>query len=497
SKNSTVNTREESIGTSSFRPDKARDLVSAEPVLNAVGRRPLDPSKALFAALEKPSVTGPTVEDQTCPPISTRRDNSDVAVSERSGEEEDGKTSDAEQDRLPDRTDGHASPAAPESGEALAGPAPDKPTDHGGDAGRSDGIADNEARGQIPPADESRMAKAARSLKTGTGSAAREGDAGAVAALVPEASPTTSDAQNKPEKYQLPGSLVVNLKNYSGTTVKWAIMAILDDSNLMAKDVKPWAPDRLHAASRFIGKLSDIMTPGSKIAIRDFYCAKGSGSDKNDKDKPQTCPSRLLSEWLVHPFKGFKDKLDKVGPGGSNNPCAAVLYSLKKDFGGIGSDFASRILLVTAGSHACSGKDILKAVEEAGLKGKVKIDLLGVGIGKKNRPAYTKLSAKTEGTVLMALKPEDLDGSVARYEKVLKAPVFKKIEVRGKDGVFFVGGGEEITLAPGTYSLTLPAIPGLQPAGRQIRDVKIQSGGNHVMSVVVKKGRPVVTADKK
>jgi hypothetical protein len=71
------------------------------------------------------------------------------------------------------------------------------------------------------------------------------------------------------------------------------------------------------------------------------------------------------------------------------------------------------------------------------------------------------------------------------------------MEVRGEKTSFKVGVGEEITLAPGTYAIVLPLVPGLNPSNRTIKDVKIDSGQTRTLMVRIRKGRPIVSPGKK
>jgi hypothetical protein len=99
------------------------------------------------------------------------------------------------------------------------------------------------------------------------------------------------------------------------------LMVILDDSVVMARKTKPWTPSRSQAAESFVAKLAGNLTPGSKMAVRDFLCKQ---SDPNKKQKETACLSHMLFEWAESPFAGLKEKLALVNPRGHNNPCAAA-----------------------------------------------------------------------------------------------------------------------------------------------------------------------------
>lgn len=297
----------------------------------------------------------------------------------------------------------------------------------------------------------------------------------------------------KTQQYQLPGSLSVSIKNYKGSKIKWGLMVVLDDSGAMGLQTKPWDPNRIQSAISFVEKLSGIVTPGSKIAVRDFYCRTDA---RKQKAGAPPCLTHMLYSWADTPFKGLKDKLAEIKPTGQTNPCAAAAYSLKSDFSGIG-DLTPRVVLLTSGARKCEYKGVLKPAERKSGGGKIAADVIGFGISAKRERGYSTLAGKTNGVFLKVDKPADIDSAVSRYQKTLHAPSRKDIEVKGEKSSFKIGAEEELTLAPGSYTIVLPSVPGLDPSHRTIKDVKISSGQNKVLTVAVKKGRPVVGSAKK
>jgi hypothetical protein len=297
--------------------------------------------------------------------------------------------------------------------------------------------------------------------------------------------------RSRPEQFQLPGSLVVRIHNYTGTTVKWGLMVILDDSDSMARHVKPWNPDRSDAAQGLVSKIAEGVTPGSRMAIRDFACGK-SGEDK----KKGRCLSHTLYEWNDAPFKQLKDKLRESKPGGQTNPCAAAAFVAKQDLKG-GHGLIPRILLVTSGAAKCDFREVLKALDRADSKDKPVVDVVALGLSKKRERGYSTVAKKSGGVFLRADSPAELDHIISRYEKILNAKAMEKVEVRGEKSVFTVNPGEELTLAPGSYTVALPLVAGIQASKRTIPNVKINSGEANVMEVRVKKGKLAVQAGKK
>ncbi len=71
----------------------------------------------------------------------------------------------------------------------------------------------------------------------------------------------------------------------------------------------------------------------------------------------------------------------------------------------------------------------------------------------------------------------------------------EKIEIRSDKASLTTTPGQEITLVPGSYSVVLPVVAGIQPSKRRIEHVKISSG--QTTEIEVKRGRPIVKIGKK
>lgn len=298
--------------------------------------------------------------------------------------------------------------------------------------------------------------------------------------------PSENKNQATSEQFQVPGSLTVRIENYSGSLTKWRLMVILDDSQIMSKNAKPWDPDRFASATGFISKLSSQITPGSKMAVRDFACVS-----KDDRNKRSPCLSRMLFDWSESPFHGLRDRLAEAKPGGEVNPCAAAAYSMKKDF--LVSDALNpRLLLITAGASKCDAKEVLRAAGAIGPSSRTHVDILAVGMNSKKKTAYSNLAKKTGGVFLQIDSPADLEGALKKYSKNLHVTSMEKIEIRGEKVVFSVNFDEDITLAPGTYTVVLPSVKGLAEFKRSVPNVKIKSGEPTLMTVKLSKGKASV-----
>jgi hypothetical protein len=126
-----------------------------------------------------------------------------------------------------------------------------------------------------------------------------------------------------------------------------------------------------------------------------------------------------------------------------------------------------------------------------------RVDVLAVGMPKKRLVTFAAIARKGNGLLLKVDRPSEVEQALARYGKVLKTKAREKIEVRSDKTVFSSALEEEITLPPGSYTVTLPPVAGLEPSRRVIRNVKVSSGEAKVLDVPLKKGRPSHRAGKK
>jgi hypothetical protein len=299
------------------------------------------------------------------------------------------------------------------------------------------------------------------------------------------------DDKSKGERFQLPGSLVVAIKNYEGSLTKWGLMVILDDSASMAKKTKSWTPSRSQAAETLINKLPEIITPGSRMAVRDFLCKQSS-----DKQKSGPCLSHLLYEWSGAPFQDLRAKLDKVDGAGQTDPCAAAAYAIKKDMSELG-ELVPRVLILTSGTAKCKAQDVVKAVDGHKGKEKVRVDVIALGLNKKTQKGYFALAKKADGALLKANAPGEIDQALANYKKILQKKSVEKVEIRGENVVLTGNLGDEIALSPGTYSVVLPLVASLKASNRTIPNVKVLSGETTLVQVKIVRGRPSVRIAKK
>jgi hypothetical protein len=304
-------------------------------------------------------------------------------------------------------------------------------------------------------------------------------------------SASQKDSAGKGERFQLPGSLAVKIKNYRGTPVKWAMMVILDDSGSMGRKSSVWGESRGQASKEFVSKIAAALPPNSRLAVRDFHCSE------EDAKKGKPCLSRMLFDWTSAPFKQLKEKLDAAGGGGITNPCAAATFAVKKDLPRSG-EVAPRVLIVTNGAGKCAYKDVVHAISHRDGGGKVTVDVVALGIGQKHRKQYSQLPKETEGLFFAVENPSDLATVATKYEKILNSPAMEKLEIRGDKAVFTVRPEEEITLAPGSYTVILPVVNQLNPANRTLPNkISVNSGQSTTVQVIIKKGKPAVSTETK
>lgn len=465
-------------------PDNAP---SSSELLSELGKSPADPSRVLFPAFDKPSESDSGTKAKSCPPAGSLPAGADAMEKEPKA---------ALREAVP--LGSTAQPAM--AGKALTAPAissrgpgdasaPEKPPRgkkeaqaKARDAQKKTPAGDAaaaEPESEASPAKESKTADApASEAKVPAGTAAKARD--------------TLD-QSRPEQFQLPGSLVVKIQGYAGTTSRWGLMVVLDDSAAMAKKTRVWQPNRLQTGLDFIAKLPEALPPNCRLAVRDFMCPQ---ADATKKRTGGTCPSHILYDWADNPFKGLKDKLQNVQPGGLTDPCGAAAYALRKDLSGMKNE-VPRVLLITSGAGKCSAKELLHALDDKAGRDHTQIDLLALGMPKKREVPYAAVVRKSKGLLLKLDRPTDMDHVLARYGKVLKAKAREKIEVRSDKTVFASALDEELTLPPGTYTVTLPPVSGLEASRRVIANIKVGSGEAKVVEVPLKKGRSGARSGKK
>lgn|GEM_PF-1587219 len=301
------------------------------------------------------------------------------------------------------------------------------------------------------------------------------------------------EATPRSEKFQLPGSVLVRIQNYRGTSVRWDLAVILDDSHSMGRQTKSWNTSRFQTAITFVQKLSSTLNPGSKMAVRDFVC----GGNKDKKEEAKGCLSRLLIDWTPGSSKQWKDLLEKADHGGATDPCAAAAFSVKRDFHG-GSGRKPRLLIITGGAAApCASSHVVKAIESSETTKGLVVDVLALGLGKKRHKGFSFLAQRTGGVFLEIDRPADVDHSFNKYSKVLQTKVLEKVEIKNEKVSLSFNPHQEMSLAPGTYAVILPSVEGIEPSRRVVPNVKVSSAETTIIDVTIRKGRPVVRIDKK
>ncbi len=300
------------------------------------------------------------------------------------------------------------------------------------------------------------------------------------------------EATPRSEKFQLPGSVLVKIQNYGGASVRWDLAVILDDSHSMGRQTKSWNPSRFQTALTFIEKLASGLNPGSRMAVRDFLCG-----GKEKKEAAKACPSRLLIDWTPASSKEWKDLLEKADHGGSTDPCAAVAFAVKRDFHG-GAGRKPRLLVITGGSAApCASSLALKAIESSETTKGLAVDVVAMGLGKKRQKGFSALAQRTGGVFIEMERPADMDHAFHRYAKILQTKVFEKVEIKNERISLSFNPHQEMSLAPGTYTVLLPLVEGLEQSKRVVPNVKVSSAETTIIDVTIRKGRPIVRIDKK
>ena len=284
-----------------------------------------------------------------------------------------------------------------------------------------------------------------------------------------------------------PGTLVVNIYDYKGTPVHWAIMIILDNSNSMAEEIRPGGPTRRELAIKTIESLAQEVGPKSNISLRAFTF---DGMAKNKSEEVLLRVSRIVLDWTKSPYSELLGLLNRITFKGTNNLCAAARRSVRSDFRA-SPGLAPRLAIITDGHRDCSFGGVLQAIEKAKLKGNVKLDVIAIDMLRSAQTSYSKLAAEAGGVFLNLAYLGDNE-TLSRYLAVLRTPRPEPLEAVAENAKYRLMPGEECALAPGSYTLTLPEIQGLDSSNRTIKDVKITTGTTTVLNLSAKEGRLIV-----
>jgi len=463
---------------SAFQRISPDEFLTTSNALGGVGRSPVDPSRVAFPAFERSVV--PDIGDKTrsCPPGLGGFPAAEAGASHEP----------------PARS---AATAAPKPVETPVISPPEPVAGPGEAQGKKLSPDAVPAESEEPPKAGTPPGEAAPDGEfTGgsvTGKSRKGPRSGPVAKpALPVTAPKKSLEPEEPaksEQFQLPGSFVVKIPNYTGSPRKWGLMVILDNSAAMGRKIKSWDSSRSQVATTIVTRLMKMLPPGSKVAVRDFSCKKSTGA-------PKPCLSRVLIEWSLPPIKQLKEKLESVEATGATNPCAAAAYAIKRDLAGL-EGLMPRVLIVTPAVAKCDQRIIAAALRHGGEKGAPAVDVIALGMSGKRERGYSGMVKKGKGVLVKVDKPADLDDALKKYEKVLQKKALERLEVRGEKATFTPEINEEITLAPGTYTVTLPVIAGILPAKRSVPNIKISSGESKVVVVRAKQGRVTIKSGKK
>ena len=355
------------------------ELISSETVLGTVGRNPVDPTRILIATFSRNGThstnlpNDPVAESQESE--TEQQKANDTAPPDPSAEatfkQEPETVPAVKPERVkttPDNQEKRENKTSTETSKKKAGT--EKPST----------AKDKEASAQASTESEPKPAVTSPPAVTGIRVTPRSEQ---TSSTKPQPEEADTKDKKKLQDYQVPGSLLVDLKNYKGKPIPWGLMVILDDSAFMGRKTKTWKPNRMDAAIKFVKGVSQVITPGSKIAVRDFYCSKENRRGR----RAHRCLSRLLANWSNSPFVEMKNKLNETVPTGVNQPCAAIAHAVKTDMLELNKLYP-RVVVVTGGASRCPYARVLKALRSAKSNRPVHVDVIGVGMPKKNKKAY-------------------------------------------------------------------------------------------------------------
>jgi hypothetical protein len=303
---------------------------------------------------------------------------------------------------------------------------------------------------------------------------------GELARVIPDSKPE--------EKF---GDLIVNIDNYKGAPVHWAIMIILDNSKSMAEEISPGGSTRQEIAIAAINSLARELNPKSKLGLRTFTL------DILAKDKSLEIPlrvSRVLLDWTDKPGPELSELLKEIIFRGDNNVCAATRRSLQNDFHGL-QELTPRIVVITDGRRDCSFGRTLQLLEKLKLKQPVKLDVIGIDLAQSAQETYSKLASEAGGLFLNIPQMSET-GMLSKYLAVLHEHRLEPLELRSEKAKHRIMSGEKSRLEAGSYTIVVPEIEGLDPANRTIKDFNVIAGKTSVLNLSVQQGRLIVNENE-
>lgn len=284
------------------------------------------------------------------------------------------------------------------------------------------------------------------------------------------------------------GTLIVNIEGYKGAPVDWAIMTILDNSKSMTEEFGRAGQTRRDVALDAVESLARAIPPSSRMAVRAF--SYDGVARKKSKEIPLRV-SRVLMDWTNMPSAKLQEVLKRIAFRDDNNLCAATSRSLQNDFNAI-TDLTRRVVLVTDGHRECSFKEALRIIEKEKMRDDLRVDVLAIDMPRSIRGPFSRLAADTGGIFVNLASPGEAGEALSGYFAVLQTYRPQPLEVLAANSKHRVLPGEKSRLSPGSYTIALPEIAGLDPTKRRIRDVKIVTGKTTVLNISDKQEELVI-----
>ncbi len=282
------------------------------------------------------------------------------------------------------------------------------------------------------------------------------------------------------------GDLIVNIENYKGSPVNWAIMAVLDNSKSMTEQAHLGGATRQEMAMAAIASLAREMPPGSKLGLRTFVL------DVLAKSKSKEIPlriSRSVLNWTETPISILPDLMREITFKGHNNICAGVLRSLRTDFRSV-PELKARIAIITDGRSDCSFGEIFKRIESE-KKHNLKLDVIALDMPRQAKAVYSKLAAESGGVFVSLIDPTETE-VFSEYLAALRETKPKHLQAVTESRKYDIMPGQQSRLAPGAYTMILPEIEGMEVSDRTINDIKVVVGRTTILNLSVTDGRIVV-----
>lgn len=286
------------------------------------------------------------------------------------------------------------------------------------------------------------------------------------------------------------GGLIIQIKEYQEKIIPWHVLVILDNSRSMTEREDVWNKGRLEEGKRFIDRLTGMMDPSQRLAVRSF--PSGIAGRIGDQPVPLRV-SYMVRLWGREDYEagGWEKLVNDLR--GENNLCAALKTALHRDLLMVNQEWF-RILIVTDDMSRCSGANPFDVVEKFKQQGKKPpIDILALAMERSKEAEYRKLSESTGGLFMPLRTPSEGELAVETYARLLKVRQFDPIDVIGNGHTFKVMPHQEVRIPPGLYKVVLPEMTDPALMARELPQfIRIRDNETLTLVISIRDGIPTI-----